>query len=85
MPDDDDNLPIIDINELPKDQVIDTLATSLCLYSSGGSEDDEDDENMIEDYPLDDLNLDEDEPREELEPDDEDEDDGDYEYDIGED
>ena len=81
----EDDLPEISLEDLPKDQILDSLETSRCLYSSGAADDDEDDENMIEDYPLDELDLDEEEPREELEPDDEDEDDGDYEHDLGED
>lgn len=84
MPDDDDNLPIINVEDLPQDQILDTLATSLCAFTNKTADEDEDD--LIEDYPLDELNLDDDEePREELEPDDEDDEGGDYEYDIGED
>ena len=76
-------LPEIDISSLPSDQVIDSLATSLCQFRKEANTDDDMDD-LIEDYPIDDLDLDEEEPREELEPD-YDEDDGDYEHDLDED
>ena len=83
----EDNLPVMDLDDLPSTQVLDTLITSCCPVSSSTEEDEDEIEGMIEDYPIDDLNPDEDELRDELEPDDEDsdEDSGDFEYDTEED
>ena len=77
---DESQLPVIDINDLPPDQILDPLSTSYGFATSSFNEDDDDQENMIEDYDLPDD--DEEETREELEPDDEDEDGGDFDYDI---
>jgi len=81
----EDDLPTMRLEDLDRDQVLNTLATSCCRTSSV-EEDDDDIEGMMEDYPVDDLNLDEEEPRDELEPDDEDsdEDGGDFDYDTEE-
>lgn len=81
----EDDLPTMRLEDLDV-QVLDTLATSCCRTSSLSEEDDDDIEGMVEDYSVDDLNLDEEEPRDELEPDDEDSDDdsGDFEYDTEE-
>ena len=89
MPDyiNDDELPVMRLEDLPMNQVLDTLATSCCRVSSSIDEEEDDDiEGLMEDYPVDDLNFD-DGLNEELEPDDEDsdEDGGDFEYDTEED
>ena len=83
----EDELPVMRLDDLPMTQVLDTLATSCCPVSSAMEDEEEEIEGMIEDYPIDDLNLDEEEPREELEPDDEfsEEEAGDFDYDTEED
>ena len=83
----ENDLPVMRLEDLDPGQILDTLATSCCRTSSIEDDDDDDIEGMIEDYPIDDSNLDEEEPRDELEPDDEENDDdgGDFEYDTDED
>jgi hypothetical protein len=80
----EDGLPVMHLEDLPLDQVMDTLATSCGQESS--PYDDDDMVNMMEEVDIEDLGLDIEEPREELEPDDEDsdEDGGDFEYDTEE-
>lgn len=79
----EDELPVMRLEDLPVDQVMDTLSTSCCAEPS--PYDDDDVEGMMEEVDIDELGLDIDEPKDELEPDDEDEDGGDFEYDLEED
>ena len=83
---DENSLPVMTLDDLPLDQVMDTLATSYCHASSSVDNDDDDIEGMIEDYDISDLDLEE-EQHEELEPDDEfsEEEAGDFDYDTEED
>ena len=75
----EDELPVIDLENLPPDQVLNPMLTSYG-FSSSLEDDDDDIENMIEDYDPDDQE----ESHEELEPDDADEE-GDFDYDIEDD